>query len=104
MNNNDSIENIGSDQAQIERDGNESTGRCEDVYNENVKNKLFDIDNDNGYEKAISDGEEDSPDKNMFGDILMMQNGSKLDEGRTAKKPARGATFMNSKFEKTLKN
>ena len=70
MNNNDSIENIGSDQAQIERDGNDSTGMCQDVYNENAENKLFDIDNLNANDKAISDGEEDSPDKNTFGDFL----------------------------------
>ena len=81
---NNSIENIGSDQAQMERDGNDSTGMCQDVYNANQKNKLFDIDNIN--DKAISDGEEDSPDKNTFGEILMMNNGS-LDIDKTAKKP-----------------
>ena len=94
MNNNDSMEMIGSDQAQIERDGNESNGRNEDEYNEHEENKLFDIDNEKNNEKAISDGEEDSPNKTSFGDLLMINNGSKLDDGKTAKKPARGVSFM----------
>ena len=98
MNNNDSIENIGSDQAQIERDGNESTGRCEDVYDENQENNLFDIDKQKDNDKAISDGEEDTPTtKTSFGDFLMINNGSNLDDGKTAKKPTRGVSFMASK-------
>ena len=44
----------------------------------------------------MSDGEEDSPGKlNQFGDLLLEHNGAKLDyEGRTAKKPHRGVSFM----------
>ena len=93
-NNNDSIDNIGSDQAQIERDGNESTGRCEDVYDEHQENNLFDIDKQKDNDKAISDGEEDTPTKTSFGHLLMVNNGSNLDDGKTAKKPARGVSFI----------
>ena len=88
------MEYVGSDQAQKEGDGNDSAGMCQDEYNENEENKLFDIDNKNPFDKAISDGEDDSPDKNMFEDILMMENGGKMDIERTAKKPQRGVSFM----------
>ena len=53
-------EEIGSDQAQIERDDND----CEDVYDESKDNQLFDIDNYKDYDKAISDGEDEAPTKN----------------------------------------
>ena len=103
INNNDSVENIGSDQAQIERDGNESNGRCEDEYNEHEENKFFDIDNQKNNEKAISDGDEDSPGKTTFGDLLMINNATKMDEMRTAKKPARGASIMAGHSQNRLK-